>query len=300
MKMSKWLVYILLVVLLAGCGSSENSKMYSDKEKQDNSTFSEKDRGGEQPSTPTKKPKPTATASTGVGNQPASIRIRKEAAPAGILEQISWGGQGGGEGLEITEAKLDCENCKAGIKDDTITFTNFEPWQKVEVLIYEGGKSNECNLNAADYVTTLHVQMDENGNFSSDLTGSTNDLLVIRVADADTGKELWLSAFVAFGQMDCSFLTQAKSCPGAPKQRLKVDEMAYVCTAKDSVKLRKGPGKSFSIIKSLVPGAEVMVTDGPKCADNWSWWKVRTESGYTGWMTEGGDNVDPYFLCPKP
>jgi hypothetical protein len=90
----------------------------------------------------------------------------------------------------------------------------------------------------------------------------------------------------------------SSACPGAPPQRLKVDEMAYVCTGGDTVKLREGPGKGYSVLKSLVPGAELKVTGGPECSDNWSWWEVETESGITGWMSEGGDNIDPYFLCP--
>lgn len=53
------------------------------------------------------------------------------------------------------------------------------------------------------------------------------------------------------------------SCPGAPPQRLKIDEMAFVCTAGDTVKLREGPGRSYSILKSLDPGTELKVIGGP-------------------------------------
>lgn len=91
----------------------------------------------------------------------------------------------------------------------------------------------------------------------------------------------------------------SNSCPGAPKQRLQVGGNAYVCTAVDSVALREGPGKSYSIMKRLVPGADLKVIDGPSCANNWSFWKVETDSGYVGWMSEGGDSKDTYFLCPK-
>ena len=92
---------------------------------------------------------------------------------------------------------------------------------------------------------------------------------------------------------------QATSCPGAPQQRLEVGKMAYVCTSIDSVKLREGPGKDHAVIKSLIPGADLEIIGGPKCNNNWSWWQVKTESGYIGWMSEGGDNVDKYYLCPR-
>lgn len=90
-----------------------------------------------------------------------------------------------------------------------------------------------------------------------------------------------------------------QSCPGAPAQRLKVDGKAYVCTKRDSVILREGPGRSYSEIRRLVPGADLKIIGGPSCANSWSWWEVKTESGFTGWMAEGGDATDTYFLCPN-
>lgn len=89
------------------------------------------------------------------------------------------------------------------------------------------------------------------------------------------------------------------SCPGASPQRLEVGSNAYVCTISDPVRLREGPGKQYNSIASLEKGSQLYVVDGPRCADNWSWWQVETESGNIGWMAEGGDNIDPYFLCPK-
>jgi hypothetical protein len=90
-----------------------------------------------------------------------------------------------------------------------------------------------------------------------------------------------------------------RSCSGAPPQRIKVGGKAYVCTKRDSVILREGPGRSYAEIRRLVPGADLKIIGGPSCANNWSWWEVRTESGFTGWMAEGGDATDPYFLCPN-
>jgi uncharacterized protein YgiM (DUF1202 family) len=89
------------------------------------------------------------------------------------------------------------------------------------------------------------------------------------------------------------------SCPGAPRQRLNVGSYAYVCTKSDPVRLRVGAGSNYNSKTSLKTGTEVYVADGPVCANNWSWWWVETESGESGWMAEGGDNIDPYFLCPR-
>jgi len=79
-----------------------------------------------------------------------------------------------------------------------------------------------------------------------------------------------------------------------------VDEQGYVCTKKDSVKVRSEANRNAEVIIQLIAGAEFTVIDGPQCANNWSWWKIKTEDGTTGWMAEGGDETDPYFICPMP
>ncbi len=93
--------------------------------------------------------------------------------------------------------------------------------------------------------------------------------------------------------------TGQSSCPGAPAQRLIVGNRAKVCPSVTSVKVRSTPGMSGSRLTSLPSNTEFDVIGGPVCAgNNWSWWQVRTDSGQVGWMAEGGDEADPYFLCP--
>jgi uncharacterized protein YgiM (DUF1202 family) len=92
------------------------------------------------------------------------------------------------------------------------------------------------------------------------------------------------------------------SCPGAPPQKLEINDNAYVCTQNDSVLVRSGPGTNFHELTRLSPGTRIKIINGPECANNWSWWKVRVTSGSSedtvGWMAEGGDHIDPYFICP--
>jgi hypothetical protein len=92
-----------------------------------------------------------------------------------------------------------------------------------------------------------------------------------------------------------------KKCPGAPKKRVSVDDQATICTKSETVYLRTKPSSSADYTHRLVPGADITVIGGPKCDKQKSWWywKVRTESGYVGWVSEGGDTKDPYFICPK-
>lgn len=88
------------------------------------------------------------------------------------------------------------------------------------------------------------------------------------------------------------------ACPGAPKQRMKINTQAYICTQDDRVFLREQPIRSSPILQSLKPGDIVTIFGGPVCDEDWSYWQVETEQGDTGWVSEGGDDKDPYFLCP--
>lgn len=89
------------------------------------------------------------------------------------------------------------------------------------------------------------------------------------------------------------------TCPGSPPQRLHVGGSAMVCPFVDSVKVRDNPGMSGNRITSLRAGTRFEVIGGPECAgNNWSWWKVRLNDGTVGWMAEGGDQIDQYYLCP--
>lgn len=87
-------------------------------------------------------------------------------------------------------------------------------------------------------------------------------------------------------------------CPGAPLQRVLIGEQASVCTQSDDLIMRKGPGSDSDALRGIEPGTILMITDGPSCANNWFWWKVELDSGLAGWVAEGGDNIDPYFICP--
>ena len=87
------------------------------------------------------------------------------------------------------------------------------------------------------------------------------------------------------------------SCPGASQQRIRVGDRAQVCTAYDRLALRSQPQDNGSEITRLEPGEYINIVDGPACIDGCTWWKVQTDSGAVGWVAEGGDDIDPYFVC---
>jgi len=90
----------------------------------------------------------------------------------------------------------------------------------------------------------------------------------------------------------------SSGCPGAPTQRVRVGDRARVCTAYDRLVVRVQPERSSAQVTQLEPGTTITVVGGPSCANGWSWWQVRTDSGTVGWVAEGGDAVDPHFVCP--
>ncbi len=94
-------------------------------------------------------------------------------------------------------------------------------------------------------------------------------------------------------------VSSSSSCPGAPTQRVVVGDKAYVCTQRDRLIVRKGPGKSEPEITRIVTGTNFVIVKGPICADSWSWWRIRTNDGVVGWVSEGGDSTDTYFFCPR-
>ncbi len=87
-------------------------------------------------------------------------------------------------------------------------------------------------------------------------------------------------------------------CPGAPPQRVMVGEQARVCTQSEDIIVREEPGRDGKALTGIEPDTNFMIIDGPSCANNWSWWKVELDSGLAGWVAEGGDDIDPYFICP--
>lgn len=87
-------------------------------------------------------------------------------------------------------------------------------------------------------------------------------------------------------------------CETGPYSRLAVGERAH--TLKEPPlpqRLHKEAGKETERTGWIQPGETVLILEGPVCAEDWVWWKVRTlTGGYTGWATEGDE--EDYWLIP--
>ncbi len=87
-----------------------------------------------------------------------------------------------------------------------------------------------------------------------------------------------------------------KPCLDGPTSRLKVGDIAYV-TKEPPIpnRVRKEPNRQGEILGLINPGASMNILDGPVCADNWVWWKVKN-ADLEGWMAEG--DAETYWMIP--
>jgi hypothetical protein len=73
------------------------------------------------------------------------------------------------------------------------------------------------------------------------------------------------------------------SCP--PVGRPKFIQDQEVITT-DDLRVRTEPNLNAQIIKTQPKGTSGKILEGPVCADNYVWWKVKYQDGTTGWSAE--------------
>ena len=60
----------------------------------------------------------------------------------------------------------------------------------------------------------------------------------------------------------------------------------------DQLNVRTGAGTNYQILAKLGDGARVTLIEGPKNADGFQWWHIRTESGIAGWVVDSVNDDD--------
>ena len=176
---------------------------------------------------------------------------------------------------------------------------HFYPNENVRLVAYKNCEGPSVCLEAWQT-----YQVDAKGNLSLSL-GADLDTYRLAVLGQRSGelRSTFLSRtrigsydLVRRGVAESWFLRS--SCAGAPPQRIKVGWRGIISTISHPIIVRQEPSLSGREITRLHPGTKFTVTDGPRCANNWSWWKVQWETNESGWIPEGGDHVDPYFIRP--
>jgi hypothetical protein len=142
----------------------------------------------------------------------------------------------------------------------------------------------------------LSITPDLDADFFAAIGEITGEVHMMFVVEGNTSlRDMFAKISLSASQNNVS-----DKCPGAPQQHVKIGDRATVCTKNDGVYLRESHNKNGKIIDLIAPGTNMKIIGGPYCTDNWSWWYVETISDKeeAGWVSEGGDNIDPYFICP--
>jgi len=61
-------------------------------------------------------------------------------------------------------------------------------------------------------------------------------------------------------------------------------------TEGDQLNVRLAPSTTANVVTKLPDGSRVTVLEGPRSADGFTWWKIRTGSGIEGWVVESVDD----------
>lgn len=195
---------------------------------------------------------------------------------------------------------------------------NFPTNELVYVLLYRSTCCGQMMLIQqqtvlADHTGTLTTEM--SGPFEPNaiyvLMGISKSNLdrFLKVGDQRFAGEIFPHDFFTVTSLNIAsdFQPSSFTCPGAPPQRMVVNQRGYVCTKNNPVFTSFYPPdplvdypNAFADSTPLMPGIQFMVTNGPWCAGDKSWWRIQTDDFETAWAPEGGDAVDPYFICPMP
>ena len=88
------------------------------------------------------------------------------------------------------------------------------------------------------------------------------------------------------------------NCPGALPSRLQVGQSGTVSLEPPVAnRVRSEPDREAEVLGQMMPGEKFTVLDGPRCADGWTWWRVRSRpQELEGWTSEGDETT--YWLQP--
>jgi len=92
--------------------------------------------------------------------------------------------------------------------------------------------------------------------------------------------------------------TNQAGCPGALPSRLRVGRTGVVSLDPPIAnRVRREPDRNAEVLGQIMPGEKFIVLEGPRCADGWAWWRVRSHTqDLEGWSSEGDETT--YWLLP--
>jgi hypothetical protein len=189
-------------------------------------------------------------------------------------------------------------NITAEEQDYLLRLYQFAPNEKIRMFVYYGdGRLPGWRLQGWEA-----YKVDEKGNLSINLSLKSHLPLVAIIGESSGEGDIYPYApgdkNTPVNKEKLLSITRS-SCPNAPVQRLQIGGYGEVCTKSDNVIVRVKPKRSSQELTRLMPGTIFNVTGPAVCSDNWSYWPIKLDDGRVGWVSEGGDNIDKYFICPS-
>ena len=82
-----------------------------------------------------------------------------------------------------------------------------------------------------------------------------------------------------------------EACPGTYWSNLRVGDTAMVSQDPPLPnRVRQTPNKQGEVLGQIPPGENLLILDGPECANGWVWWYISAENqNLSGWTAEGDE-----------
>jgi hypothetical protein len=101
---------------------------------------------------------------------------------------------------------------------------------------------------------------------------------------------------------------EIEACPGAPEIKLALNDWARVSVDPPlPSRIRSIPGSNGEVVGEVQPGENLLIVDGPQCANGYAWWHVRSLDGLEGWAAEGDtaaywliEPISVWYKLPTP
>lgn len=234
----------------------------------------------------------TSILQTWESNISGTVKIQGIAyLPASYIEANDWSVVEEGTGIHA-EPEVRITNLQQGgrVERFTIQLDTVSLGDKLSFFNNENGQST-IPFQASFFSTDCSGPIASNDSTISPTRAPTIRVITLEVIST--------SEAVATSDPWSTGTGEIPACAGALPARLEINEDAEVCTKKANVFLRSGPGKQYDPLIKKAPTSVVWVMDGPVCKNSTYWWKVKDNAGRIGWMAEGSDSTDPYYLCPN-
>jgi hypothetical protein len=170
----------------------------------------------------------------------------------------------------------------------TIQAINLKPNQYYKFGVYVPGKFDyESYKNTYDLIKEYSMLTNKSGIYQTDFYAIQKDspmtyyiaALLEPISDPYSGDARIVKECIQ---------VKWQACPNVPHSGLEKGSYAFINPLNPTLNnIRSKPGLNNKLIGIMKVDEGASILDGPQCADNMVWWKIKTDSGITGWTGEG-------------